>query len=231
MMTPRLLTTASFVQQGSRVVDVGTDHAYIPIWLVQNGICDSALAMDINRGPLMRATENIKKFGMENRIGTRLSDGLEEVCPGEADTVIIAGMGGTLINRILENAAFLYPSVKHYILQPMTAIEETRKFLEQNGFLIADERLAQEEDKLYTVLSVVRGDMKIRKEIYYYIGEKLIENRDALLSLYLDGKIYELDKAISSMEHTTSSEIVDKRNHFLALRDEMNAIREVCASW
>lgn len=230
-MTPRLLAASKFVKPGSRVADIGTDHAYIPIWLVKNGISTHAIAMDINEGPILRARENICKFGLESQIETRLSDGLDSLKSGEADTVVIAGMGGILINRILENAKRLYPTIRHYILQPMTAIEETRKYLEKNGFYIEDECLAKEDDKIYNILSVVRGDMEISKEIHYYIGEKLIENRDALLLQYLDGKIYELDKAIDTMQRAETTDAMEKRAHFINLRKAMQTIKENCTKW
>ncbi len=230
-MTPRLLTVARFVRPESHVADVGTDHAYVPVWLVKNGIASSSIAMDINRGPIERASENIKKFGLSDNIKTRLSNGLEALLPGEADTVIIAGMGGILINEILENAKHLNLGIRHFILQPMTAVEETRKYLEKNGFLIEDERLSREDDKIYTVLSVIRGTMKIETEIGYYVGESLIKNRDALLLPYLDGKIYELEKAIFSMKAGEGKAVQEKRERFISLCDQMKEIREGCASW
>lgn len=230
-MTPRLLCVASFVKNGAIVADVGTDHAYIPIYLITNETAKSALAMDINEGPLLRAKENIERFNLEDKISTRLSDGLIKLKEGECDTVIIAGMGGILINRILDNSKNLYPHIKHYILQPMTAVEETRKFLEENGFFIENERLAKEDNKIYTVISVKRGKMKIENEIDYYIGKKLIENKDELLESLLNGKIYELEKAIESMKNTDNSEILEKRNRFIYLKNEMKKIREECMSW
>lgn len=231
MMTPRLMSAAGFVSCGATAADVGTDHAYIPIWLVKNGVCPGAVAMDINQGPILRAEENIRKFGLETKIRTKLSDGLAALAPNEADTVVIAGMGGILINQILENAAHLYSSITHYVLQPMTAIEETRKFLEQNGFFIQDECLAKEENKIYTIMSVVRGQMRIEKEIHYYIGEKLIENRDPLLSELLDGKMYELGRAIASLQFAKGEEAAQKQEWFLFLRNEMNKIKEACTLW
>ena len=231
MMTPRLMAAASFVEQGSTICDVGTDHAYIPIWLVLSGICPKAIAMDVRKGPLSRAKENIEKSGGETKIATRLSDGLLALCKKEADTVIIAGMGGILINRILKDGAAHWDTVKHFILQPMTAIEETRKFLSENHFLIQDECLAKEDDKIYHVLSVVRGEMPITREIDYYIGKRLIKNKDPLLPRYLDGKLYELYKAIASMEHGKGEQITEKREKFLSLYREMKKIREVCALW
>ncbi len=230
-MTERLLAVASFAQNESTVADVGTDHAYIPVYLVQKGVSKSALAMDINEGPLLRAKENIEKFNLQDKIKTRLSDGLKELLEGECDTVIIAGMGGILINKILDDSKHLYPYINHYILQPMTAIEETRKFLEENGFSIENERLAKEENKIYTVILAKRGEMKIENEIDYYVGKKLVENKDELLVDFLDGKIYELNKAIQSMKNTENDKIKEKQNHFIYLKDEMEKIREECEKW
>lgn len=230
-MTPRLLAIASFAEQNSTVADIGTDHAYIPIWLVKNGIAKSALAMDINQGPIHRAEENIKRFSLDDKIKTRLSDGLCALLPGEADTVIIAGMGGILINQILSASKELYPHIKRYILQPMTAVEETRKFLEQNGFSIENERLAQEDNKIYCVISAVRGEMKMEREIEYYIGTKLIENRDSLLFAYLDGKLYEYEKAIESLRLADKEKAGERLAHFQYLTDEMKTIKEACALW
>lgn len=230
-MTPRLYAVSSFIKKGSNVCDVGTDHAYIPIWLVKNNISDFCIAMDINEGPILRADQNIKKFGLESKIKTRLSDGLKELCENECDTVIIAGMGGILINRILQDAKFLQKSIRHYVLQPMTAAEETRRFLEQNGFLITDEKLAKEDNKIYNIISAVHGDMKIENEIDYYVGKKLVENKDVLLKEFLDGKIYELDKAINSMKNTENIEAQKKRLYFDSLCTGMKKIRKECEKW
>ena len=101
-ISERLRTVAGMVSPGCRLADVGTDHAYIPIYLMQNGVIPQAVAMDINQGPLLRATENIRRYGLTGRIETRLSDGLEKLQAGEADTILIAGMGGLLMVRILE---------------------------------------------------------------------------------------------------------------------------------
>ena len=230
-MTSRLLSVASFAQPGCTVADIGTDHAYIPVWLMVNGIAKSAVAMDINQGPIMRAEENIRKFHLEDKITTRLSNGLEKLENGEADTVVIAGMGGMLINEILDAGKHVYSSVKRFILQPMTAIEETRKYLAENGFLIENEKLAQEENKIYCVLSVVRGQMQIEAEIGYYVGSKLIENKDTLLPAYLDGKIYEYDKAIASLKHANGTQSEARLAHFEYLTREMKIIKEESKKW
>ena len=101
----RLLTVARLVRQGAYLADIGTDHGYVPIWLVQKGVCPSALAMDVRKGPLERAEEHVEEVGLSGKIELRLSDGLAKLKAGEADTVVIAGMGGPLMERILTDGA------------------------------------------------------------------------------------------------------------------------------
>ncbi len=230
-MTPRLMAVANMVNNSNIVADIGTDHGYVPVYLVLNNMTKNALAMDINEGPLKRADENIKKFHLSDRIKTRLSDGLTGLDDNEVDTVIIAGMGGILINNIIDKDKERLSSVKKYILQPMTAIEETRKYLEKNDFKIVDEALAKEGEKIYTLISAVPGKMKIAKEINYYIGEHLIKNRDKILPEYIKGKIYEYEKAVLSMENAQSSEIEEKRKHFLYLISELRNLQKECKKW
>ncbi len=230
-MTPRLLAVAQMVKNSDCVADIGTDHAYVPVYLVMNNIINSAIAMDINKGPIMRADDNIKRFSLGEKIKTRLSDGLSELKNNEADTAIIAGMGGVLINRIIDADKDRLTSVKSYILQPMTAICETRKYLEKNGFLIVDEKLAKEDEKIYTIISAIRGNMDITDEIYYHVGECLIKNKDEILPEYLGGKIYEYEKAIASMKNTKSEETLKKVSHFEYLLSEFKRIKGECTKW
>lgn len=230
-ITPRLLTVAKMASKSRCLADIGTDHAYVPIYLILNNIVDSALAMDINRGPLMRAEENINKFSLGEKIKTRLSDGLKELKNNEADTVIIAGMGGILINSIIDADKDRLTSVKRYILQPMTAVEETRKYLYENDFLIVDEKMAKEDNKIYTIISATRGKMKPDKEIYFYVGKSLIENKDEFLPEFLDGKIYEYEKAIKSMKNTHNEETKEKATKYKELLDEFKNLRKRCSEW
>jgi tRNA (adenine22-N1)-methyltransferase len=113
----------------------------------------------------------------------------------------------------------------------MTAIEETRKYLAENGFKIVDETLAKEDDKIYTVICAERGEMRIDKEINYYIGEALIKKQDKILPELLSGKIYEYEKAISSMKNSTSPEIKEKQEHFKFLISELKKLQEECQKW
>ena len=230
-MTPRLLTVAELVKKTHSVADIGTDHAYVPVHLVLSGCCEKALAIDINCGPLMRAQENIIKFSLQDKITTRLSDGLKSVEDGEADTVVIAGMGGILINNIIENDKNRLTSVKRFVLQPMTAVEETRRYLSQNGFMIENERLAKEGDKIYTVISAVPGEMKIEKEVYYYIGKMLLESKDKFLPELIDGKIYEYEKAVNSIKNTENENAKKRAKYFMELLCDLRELKKECAKW
>lgn len=230
-MTPRLQTVANMVSDAEVVADIGTDHAYVPVYLVLNNQAHSAVAMDINEGPLLRAEENIKKFSLSDKITTRLSDGLKELQNNEVDTVIIAGMGGILINAILHSEKDRLTSVKKYILQPMTAIEETRKYLAENGFVILDEALAKEDDKIYTIICAVPGKMTIENEINYYIGECLMKKQDKILPEYIRGKIYEYEKAVLAMENAKNPETKKKQEHFSYLVSELKRLQKECGKW
>ena len=130
----RLKTVADSVTGGNRVADVGCDHAYIAIHLAENNIAPRVVAMDVNKGPLSKAMENIEIRGLEDRIETRLSDGLARLNPGEADTVVIAGMGGALMVRILTEGESALKEVKELILQPQSEIFLVRRHLHTNGY-------------------------------------------------------------------------------------------------
>ena len=128
-LSHRLETIASFVRRGSIIADIGTDHGYIPIYLCQTGIIPSAIAMDIGKGPLQQATAHIKQQGVSNRIKTRLSDGLTALQPGEADTILIAGMGGGLVMKILSQGTHALTGSEELILQPQSEIAQVRAYL------------------------------------------------------------------------------------------------------
>ena len=143
---------ASMVTTGGILADIGTDHAYVPIALVQRQKIKGAIAMDINEGPLARAQEHIRAARLEEYIQTRLSDGAEALLPNEADSILIAGMGGELISQIIENWEFSKDRSKHFILQPMTKSEELMRWLFANGFSVIKRDCCTAANKCYTVI-------------------------------------------------------------------------------
>lgn len=145
---------AGMVGDGYRLADIGTDHAYIPIWLVSQGRIPGAVAMDVNEGPLKRARDNIRLNGLGDRIGTRLSDGFAALQPGEAEAAVIAGMGGGLTIRILREGAAVVRLLKECVLQPQSEIDKVRTFLLEEGFSFIKEDMVEEDGKYYPMMCV-----------------------------------------------------------------------------
>lgn len=185
-LSERLLAVAGLVTPGLRLADVGTDHGYIPLWLIARGVIPSAIAMDINRGPLERAKENIRAHGLEGKIETRLSDGVSALLPGEAESVVIAGMGGGLVMKILEEGAETLRAVSELVLQPQSDIDKVRSFLQEKGYRITAERMILEEGKFYPMMHVVSGATEKLSDIELLYGPCLLREKDACLRLYLE---------------------------------------------
>ena len=148
----RLETCAGFVREGKIPADVGTDHAYLPIWLVQTGKVPEAYATDINEDPIKTARCNIASRGLSEKIKAFTTDGLEKIPYNEVDDIIIAGMGGDNIAAILSGAEWLKDKRYRLILQPMTRASRLREYLFSNGFDIISEKAVREAGKIYTVI-------------------------------------------------------------------------------
>ena len=187
-LSRRLRMNASFVTPGNRLADVGTDHGYIPIALRLEGVIPSALAMDINPGPLERAKEHIRQFDLETDIHTRLSDGVQALCPGEADSVLIAGMGGALTIKILEAGKDVLSSVQELILQPQSEIDKVRLYLLTHGYAITGEKMVFEDGKYYPAMRAVQGEMPLWQDVELQYGKYLLEEKHPVLQEYLKEK-------------------------------------------
>ena len=151
-LDPRLRAIADRVTPDSRVADIGTDHALLPIWLCREGIVSRAIAADVADGPLKRARENVESYHCADRVDVRLSDGLRGIEPQEVDEVIIAGMGGELIARILDDASWKRAAVR-WILQPMSASEDLRVYLAGHGYGIESEQAVRALNRVYSVMT------------------------------------------------------------------------------
>ena len=188
-LSNRLLTVASFVTDGNRLADVGTDHGYIPIYLLQAGRIPSAIAMDINEGPLQRAKEHIVQYGLESYIETRLSDGVDALEPGEADSILIAGMGGGLVMHILSDGEAVCRQAKELILQPQSELERVRSYLWLNGYVILEENMILEDEKFYPMMRVVYQNIldkeSAENELFCRYGKYLLKQKHMVLKEYL----------------------------------------------
>ena len=171
VLTERLRTAAELVRSSRKTVDVGTDHGYLPAFLVMSGVTDCVTAADIGKGPLENAEKTIKKYSLEGKIDTCLSDGLEKISP-DTEEIIICGMGGTLIAEILSKAEWIKHEEIHLILQPMTHSYDVRKFLCENGFYIDAEKFCTDTGRDYVVISAFYdGKDHNRDDFYYYFGD------------------------------------------------------------
>ena len=151
----RLGLCAAMVRPGCRLADIGTDHGYLPVWLAKTGAILSAVAADVREGPLQSARQNIERYGVQDQVTARLSDGLDLVSAQEADDIVIAGMGGGLMIRILKEGEDVVRTLKECILQPQSEIEKVRAFLLEEGFLFIAEDMVEEDGKYYPMMKVV----------------------------------------------------------------------------
>ena len=182
-LNERLMTAVQFVREGSRLADVGTDHGYLPIFLIFEGRISFAIAADINRGPLDKADENIHKYALDGKIKTVLCDGLTRIDKREVDDIAIFGMGGELIVNILDEAPWLKDTAKRLILQPMTHPEKLRKYLADNGYRIIGEALSFDRGKIYqTICAEYDGIIREFDDIILLYGEYILKNGGELLS-------------------------------------------------
>ncbi len=194
-LSERMLAIAQMVSPGMRVCDVGCDHGFISLYLVEEEIVPSVLAMDIGKGPLQQAQRHIEEAGLQDRITTRLSDGLKQYREGEADCLIIAGMGGPLMQEILSNQKV--EDFKEIILAPQSEICEFRKFLADHGFEILEENMVFEDGKYYPMMKVhlvVKGEESRKvpsipgtrdEEVAYRFGPLLLEQKHPILRQYI----------------------------------------------
>lgn len=226
-LSKRLQAVASFVTAGYGLADIGTDHAYIPIELVRSGRIPEAIAMDVNRGPLERAQENIREHGLTEKIRTRLSDGFAGLEPGEADSAVIAGMGGGLTIRILKEGQHTVASLRECILQPQSEIEKVRAFLLEEGFLFIGEDMVEEDGKYYPMMKVVppHGSEKesLWDETELRYGRYLLRERNPVLRQYLERERRIREQISESLKGQDSPRILARQKE---LEEELVSIEK-----
>ena len=205
ILPKRLQMLAGMVTPGNRVADVGCDHGFLSIYLVQKGISPSVIAMDVRQGPLSAARGHVDAQGLGTYIETRLSDGLQKLQLGEVDTVVCAGMGGRLMERILKESLEKAAQLKELVLQPQSELREFREFLRKSGFRITDEDMVREDGKYYFAMRAVpesremvaepdmrpisqtdgQKDSAAAMRVWDKFGQKLLLEKHPLLKEYL----------------------------------------------
>lgn len=221
----RLAALAELVPEGSRVADIGTDHAYLPIELVQGHIVTSAIAGDVHLGPWKAAKEHVDALGLTHRISVRLGDGITVLSPEEVDVVIIAGMGGQTIIEILTGKPEVTKSLKRLILQPMVAANTVRRWLNENQWDVVDERLVQEEGRLYEIVVAEPGRATSCEPIMYDIGEKLWRDKPELLSVHIDQLIAQTKRVLQEMSLSDNAKKSQKYHEYTERLQQLEAKR------
>ncbi len=221
-ISDRLMAVASMIPTGGVLADVGTDHGYVPIRLLQEGNIDAAIAMDVNEGPLARADENVKENGLTNKITLRLSDGLEKLQAGEADTLLIAGMGGKLITRILSEGEEVLSTIKTVVLQPQSDLDDVRGFMLSHDFMFIDEMMLIDDGKYYTVMKAVKGESEDYSKADLIFGKINIENKSPILKALIerDMRIYRSIEEKLTVNAEKHEERLNEIHGYQALMDE-----------
>ncbi len=212
----RLKAIVSMVEKCDSIIDVGTDHGYVPIYLVESGIIKTAVASDINSGPVEKARNNIAESNVEQQISCRMGSGLSTVNKGEVDIAVIAGMGGNLIRDILEADLEVVKQFAYMILQPVQNAEVLREYLYATGYDIIDEEICKDDGKFYEILKVKYNTKPlILDSIYYEISKVLIDKKSEVMKDFIKFKLLKYTKVYNSLNDGT----ILSRNRKLQLYD------------
>lgn len=223
-ISKRLKVLASYVQSDNKVGDIGTDHGYLPIYLLESKRVSAIIASDLNQGPLDNAKSEIEKSDYLEQIDLRLGSGLDPYEPGEIDTIIIAGMGGNLIKQILEKGKSHHPYLNNLILQPMKGTIKLREWLLNNGYRIQDETLLKENNIFYEVIYAVKGESQEYTQKELELGFNLLKSGDDTSIEYITNKIKKIEAIVNEIsEHGGSSSHRDLER----LKSRLEFYREV----
>lgn len=195
----RLSAVASMVREKARVADIGTDHAYLPSWLVLKGISPGGIAADLRKGPLENARQTVIEHGLSDKIELVLSDGLDNIKENSCDDIVLAGMGGNLIADILKRAPWIKSKNINIVAQPMTHAEVLREFFVSEGFSIIEEKTATDGRRLYCVIKAHYTGEKAEHDISYIYTGKLFENSDSITKAYIEKLIFTLEKKYNAL--------------------------------
>lgn len=235
-LSARLKAAADMVTPGNRVCDVGCDHGYLSIYLIEQRISPKAFAMDVREGPLGRAREHVLRAGLEDYITLRLSDGLAGFETGEAETLVCAGMGGRLMERILSREPAKTKSFRELILQPQSELTGFRRFLREQGYFILWEDMIWEEGKFYPIMKAAlkgqatcRLKRENRQELEDRFGPILLERRHPVLFDYLKREKESAGRLEAMLKETGKSEKAMQR--FEELEEEIKYMEEAMRLW
>ena len=230
-LSPRLRSVADMVPEGAKLADIGTDHAYLPTWLILHGVIDQAIAADLREGPLERAKMTAEKYGLGDHMSFRLCDGLSGVREEEADVISIAGMGGETIAEILAAAPWTKSGEKLLLLQPMSAQPELRSWLQSHGYIICREVLSKEGDTLYVTFQVTAGQMATLSVGELWAGRQQQGDDAPLRAEYLDRLIDQTDRALKGLRRSARAAEDVRLAEMERLYQDLLRLKEEWATW
>lgn len=224
----RLEAIGKLVPAGCVLADIGTDHAYLPVWLLEQGKIVSAIAGDIAEGPCLAAKTTVSMHGMKGKVEVRLGSGLKVLQPGEAECIAIAGMGASTMIEILEADMPLAVEAKRLVLQPMAGAASLRKWLCKNGWCIVAEDLVADGRHLYEIMAAERGESTAFSQATYEIGPKLVEQKHPLLKEQFARQINGYKKLLANMGKSQQAKASDKYLALEKLVQELEALADDC---
>ena len=228
-LSERLETLIRLAGKGQAAADVGTDHGFVPIELVRRGLFERVIASDVRKGPLKAAGEHVRQAGIEEQITLRLGDGLKVVGPGEAEVILISGMGGALMQRILMEGEETAKTAKRLILSPQSEIPAFRTFLQTHGYRISGEALICEEKKYYFLLTAEPGTQEPWMGADRLYGKYLLEQGGETVITYVKKRKAVLERILRNLELAEETEVAQRRQEAeeeLRLTEE--ALSAVC---
>jgi tRNA (adenine22-N1)-methyltransferase len=245
-LSRRLSALAEWVPQGARFADIGTDHALLPVYLAQQGRISYAVAGDVHAGPVDAAKRQVSEAGLEEVVSVRLGDGMSVLSPGEVDTVTIAGMGGSLMARILDQAGERLNGVRTLVLSPHVAEDAVRRWLVKHHFVLDREMLLEEDGVIYTLVRAIRSSdpseaaktharlydekvlapaiAKISSALLYDMGPLLLRHPTEQFLRKWEEEIAKRERVILQLKHATAPEAAEKAREW---EEDVREIREV----
>lgn len=217
------LTAIAGLTGGYSIADIGTDHAYLPAYLILNGLAPRAIGIEVHAGPYQAAQEMVERASLKDRIELRFGNGLAPLEPGEVEAVAIAGMGGATIIDIVRARPEIMTGLRRLVLQPMTAAGSVRRWLTENGWILTEEKLVWEEGRLYEIIAAEPGRSEHFEDILYDIGPVLWQEKPPLLSVHLEQLIVQTERIIGEM---LKSEQAIQSPKFQELQNKMRALEE-----
>ncbi len=231
-LTPRLEKIAELVENSKLTADIGTDHAYLPVSLIEREKAERAIASDIRPGPLSRAKDTVTRSGMDDRISLRLGPGLETLTEDDkADTIIIAGMGGEMIAEILEKSINIVKSAERIIVQPMSSAPELRKYIYGRGFSDIHEHIAAEGNRLYNIISMSPGnEAHPPLEPYELVaGRDIIKSRPEHFDKYIQNLTKTLKVKADGLSRAASADTAEELKRTLKIIKKLEEL-SLCRS-